>query len=123
MNATKGQCPFEHYLGRIEATHFDDSLFFATFTGSLGHKANLSTIDPQLQALVEDPQFSGSTQEQLYMLDNDGDDLPGKVEVYIKRMASSFIEEERSHFMKQTLALASQLAQEKKVSFLARTKL
>jgi hypothetical protein len=57
------------------------------------------------------------------MLDNDGDDLPGKVEAYIKRMSSSFIEEERSIFMKQTLILATQLAHEKKVSFLARTKL
>lgn len=115
MNATKGQATFEHYLGRIEATHFDDSPFFANFTGSIGHKVNSSTIDPQLQALVEDGHFSGSTQE-MYLLDNDGDDLPGKVEVYIKRMAPSFIGEERSMFMKQTLTLASQLALDKTVT-------
>ncbi|KAH8693169.1 hypothetical protein BGW36DRAFT_301985 [Talaromyces proteolyticus] len=113
VNSTKAQGNFENYVGRIEAAHMDDSPLFVTFAGSIGHKAGLSAIDPQLRALVDDGQFSGSAQE-MYMLDNDSDDLPGKLEVYIKKMAPSFIEAEPSGFMKQTLVLASQLAQDKK---------
>jgi hypothetical protein len=115
VNALKNQVNFEHFTGRIEAAHFDDSAFFVTFVAQIGYKPAISAIDPQLQALVEDSQFQGPTQE-LYLLDNDGDDLPGKLELYIKRMAASFYEQEPSPFMRPTLMLASEMCQSKKVS-------
>lgn len=117
MNAIKNQVNFEHFTGRLEAAHFDDSAFSVTFNALIGHKPAISSIDPQLQALVEDGQFQGPTQE-LYLLDNDGDDLPGKLELYIKRMATNFYEQEPSPFMRPTLMLASEMCQSKKVSHL-----
>lgn len=99
----------------MEAAHFDDSPFYVTFGALVGQKAGLSPIDPQLQALVEDGQFQGSTQD-MYMLDGEADDLPGKCEVYIKKLQPQFIENEPSPPIKATLALAAHLAEEKKVS-------
>jgi hypothetical protein len=106
---------FEIFVGRVEAAHFDDTPFFVTFGTLVGQKAGLSPIDPQLQALVEDGQFQGSTQD-LYMLDSDADDLLGKSEVYIKKLQPTFIENEPSPPIKSTLTLAAHLAEEKKVS-------
>lgn len=106
---------FEIYVGRVEAAHFDDSPFYVTFGALVGQKAGMSPIDPQLQALVEDGQFHGSTHE-MYMLDGDADDLPAKCEFYIKKLQASFVEHEPSPVMKSTLTLAAQLADEKKVS-------
>lgn len=91
VNSIKNQINFEHYAGRVEATHFEESAVYVTFSALVGHKPVISTLDPQLQALVEDGQFQGPTQE-LYLLDSDADDLPGKLEMYIKKMASTFYE-------------------------------
>jgi hypothetical protein len=115
VNSIKNQLNFEHYVGRVEATHFEDSSVFVTFSALVGHKPVMSALDPQLQALVEDGQFQGPTQE-VYVLDSDTDDLPGKLEVYDKKMASTFYEHEASPFMKATLNLAAELAQQKEVS-------
>lgn len=117
----QAQTKFENYVGRVEAAHFDDSPFYVTFGALIGQKAGMSPIDPQLQALVEDGQFQGSTQD-MYMLDGDGDDLPGKCDLYIKRLQPVFIENENSPFMKSTLTMAAHLAQEKKVSLQRRKK-
>ena len=106
---------FEHYPGRIEATHFDDSSVYVTFGALIGHQNSITALDPQLQGLADDGQFQRSTQE-LYILDNDADDLPGKLEMYIKKMAQTFFDRELSGFMKSTLTLASELSQSKKLS-------
>lgn len=109
------QTKYESFVGRVEAAHFDDGPLYVTFGALIGQKAGMSPIDPQLQALVEDGQFQGSTQD-MYMLDGDSDDLPGKCEIYIKRLQSTFIENETSPIIKSTLKLAARLADEKKVS-------
>lgn len=110
----QAQVKYEIFVGRVEAAHFDDSPFYVTFSALIGQKAGMSPIDPQLQALVDDGQFQGSTQE-MYMLDGDTDDLPGKCELYIKRLQPVLIENEISPIIKATLTLAAQLADEKKV--------
>lgn len=87
-----------------------------TFSGLQGHRASVSALDPQLQALGDD-QFSGPPQE-VYLLDAESDDIPSKLEVYIKKNASYFYERETSSFMKPTLLLAAEINQEKKVCYL-----
>lgn len=109
---------FEHYPGRIEATHFDENSVYVTFGALIGHQTSITALDPQLQGLADDGQFQRPTQE-LYILDNDADDLPGKLEMYMKKMAPTFYDRELSEFMKPTLTLASELCQSKKVSFRA----
>ncbi|KAJ5091855.1 hypothetical protein NUU61_006725 [Penicillium alfredii] len=118
-NSIKNQVKFEHYAGRIEVTHFEESNVFLTFSGLQGHRASVSALDPQLQSLGDD-QFSGPSQE-IYLLDSDADDLPGKMDMYIKKIAPFFFERETSAFMKPTLLLASEISQAKKDSLLERT--
>lgn len=110
----KNHVNFEHYAGRIEVTHFEESSVFVTFSGLQGHKPPVSTLDPQLQGLGEDGHFHAPPQE-LYLLDGDADDLPGKLEMYVKKMGPYFYERETSTFMKPTLNLAAELSQQKKV--------
>ncbi|KAJ5152040.1 hypothetical protein N7492_010335 [Penicillium capsulatum] len=117
-NAMKNQIKFEHYAGRIEVTHMEESMVYVTFSGLQGHRASVSALDPQLQGLGDD-QFSGPPQE-LYLLDSDTDDIPSKLEMYIKKTAPFFFERETSPFMKPTLLLASELAQSKKDTLLER---
>jgi hypothetical protein len=115
-NSIKNQVKFEHYSGRIEVTHFEESNSFMTFSGLQGHRASVSALDPQLQGLGDD-QFSSPAQE-VYLLDADADDIPSKLELYIKKNAHLFYERETSSFMKPTLMLAAEINQQKKVSYL-----
>lgn len=80
----------------------------------MGHKPTVTALDPQLQELAEDGQFQTATQE-VYVLDGDMDDLPGKLEMYIKKMASVFYDRERSDFIKPTLGIAAELSLQKSV--------
>lgn len=89
-------------------------MVFLTFPGLQGHKASASTLDPQLQALGDETQFQGPLQD-VYLLDTDQDDIPAKIEIYIKKIAPFFYEREASDVMRPTLMLASELAQQKKV--------
>ena len=117
VSSIRNQIKFEHYAGRIEVTHFEESMVFVTFSGLQGHKPSVSALDPQLQGLGEDPQFQGPLHD-MYLLDSDADDLPGKLEMYMKKTAPFFYAREVSEFMKPTLLLASELSQMKKVSLL-----
>ncbi|PYI12588.1 hypothetical protein BO78DRAFT_392433 [Aspergillus sclerotiicarbonarius CBS 121057] len=119
VSGIRNQIKFEHYAGRIEVTHFEESMVYVTFSGLQGHKASASTLDPQLQALGDDSQFQGPLHE-LYLLDSDADDLPGKIEMYIKKTAPFFYERETSDFMRPTLMLAAELSQQKKDLLLER---
>lgn len=114
INSAKNQVHFEHYAGRLEATHFEESSVYVTFSALVGHKPTVTALDPQLQELAEDGQFQTATQE-VYVLDGDVDDLPGKLEMYIKKMASVFYDRERSDFIKPTLGIAAELSLQKSV--------
>lgn len=120
VSGIRNQVKFEHYAGRIEVTHFEESMVYVTFSALQGHKPSTSTLDPQLQGLGDDTQFQGPLHE-LYLLDSDADDLPGKLEMYIKKTASFFYEREASEVMRPTLLLASELSQQKKVYIFAHT--
>ncbi|KAA8652075.1 hypothetical protein EYZ11_005554 [Aspergillus tanneri] len=119
VSSIRNQIKFEHYAGRIEVTHFEESMVYVTFSALQGHKPSASTLDPQLQGLGDDSQFQGPLSE-LYLLDSDSDDLPGKLEMYIKKTAAFFYEREASDFMRPTLMLAAELSQQKKDVLLER---
>lgn len=93
-------------------------MVFVTIVGLQGHRASVSALDPQLQGLGDD-QFSAPTQE-MYLLDSDNDDIPSKLEVYIKKAGPFLVEREASPIIKSTLLLASELGQAKKDSLLER---
>ncbi|OJJ49683.1 hypothetical protein ASPZODRAFT_128185 [Penicilliopsis zonata CBS 506.65] len=119
VSGMRNQVKFEHYAGRIEVTHFEESLVFVTFTGLQGQKPSVSALDPQLQGLGDDAQFQAPPHE-IYLLDSDADDLPGKLEMYIKKTAPFFYERESSEFMRPTLLKAAELSQQKKDILLER---
>ncbi|PKY07578.1 hypothetical protein P168DRAFT_231404 [Aspergillus campestris IBT 28561] len=119
VSSIRNQVTFEHYAGRIEVTHFEESMVYVTFSGLQGHKPPSSTLDPQLQGLGDDTQFQGPLSE-LYLLDSDADDLPGNLETYIKKTAPFFYERETSEFMRPTLLLAAELSTQKKDTLLER---
>ncbi|KAF9889199.1 hypothetical protein FE257_007512 [Aspergillus nanangensis] len=119
VSSIRNQIKFEHYAGRIEVTHFVESMVYVTFSGLQGLKPSASTLDPQLQDLGNESQFQGPFHE-IYLLDSDADDLPGKLELYIKKTAPFFYEREASEFMHPTLLLASELSQQKKDLLLER---
>lgn len=91
-------------------------MIFVTFSALQGHKASVSTLDPQLQGLGDDQQFQGPLQE-VYLLDSDADDVSGKLEMYIKKAAPFFYDREPCEVVKSTLMLAAELSEEKKVGF------
>ncbi|KAL4976793.1 hypothetical protein BDW66DRAFT_134307 [Aspergillus desertorum] len=119
VSSIRNQVKFDIFAGRIEVTHFEESMVFVTLAGQQGHKASASTLDPQLQGLGDETQFQGPLQE-VYLLDNDMDDIPGKVEMYIKKAGPFFYEREASDVIRPTLMLAAELAQQKKDLLLER---
>ncbi|KAJ5893970.1 hypothetical protein N7495_005661 [Penicillium taxi] len=119
ISAIKSQIKFEHYGGRIDVTHAEESgVMFMTATGLQGHRTSNSALDPQLQA-IGDQQFSGQSQE-IYLLDTDAEDVTGKLEIYLKKSTSMFIDRETSPLIKPTMLMAAELLQEKKDPLLER---
>jgi hypothetical protein len=92
---------------QIEASHFPvpETTIYASFNAlEAQDRPNESNIDPGLSS-----DFVSTT---LHVLD-DNDDIPSKLDAYLKRMVSHYMEKEPSHFMKTTLHLAQTLALEK----------
>ena len=58
----------------------------------------------------------GNEDIELRLLDGDSDDLPAKLDSYMKRMAPTFYAQEPSEFMNPTLSLASELSVQKQVN-------
>jgi hypothetical protein len=99
-----------HY---IEASHFPETTVYATFNALEGQVMPVEgNIDPSLG--------SDLNAQTLKILDNDNDDLPMKLEAYMKRMSNVFFEREPSHFMHTTLHTAQDLAIQKQDQLLSR---
>lgn len=113
VSQAKSHVQFQHYPGCIEVTHDETSCVYITFSALEGHKG------------LADHSFGGldnvnSTQSEevgLQLLDGDSDDLPGKLESYMKKMAPTFYAQEPSQFMNPTLSLASELSVKKQVLY------
>lgn len=106
----KNLADFRQFPGRIEARHYLDSPIYAEFSAQVGRRSH-STSVLNLHDGVQPPDES----QELLLLDSDGDDLPGKLESYTRRMAETFIAREPSIFMRRTLEFAWELSHQKKV--------
>jgi hypothetical protein len=101
--AAKGQICLDQAPGRIEVTHFPDSGNFATFTP-------LKCLQTQVPQNTDiDPDFFAThTFPKIELIDGD-DDVSGKLDSYIKKMSTVFLETESSAFMRTTLETASSI--------------
>ncbi|KAI9746198.1 MAG: hypothetical protein M1818_000879 [Claussenomyces sp. TS43310] len=107
VNAVKSRVTFSPSPYPIEASHYPDTTIYATFNALSGqYVPPEKNIDPSLDL---DLDFTGPTVTHR-ILDNDNDDLPMKVEAYMKRMSSVFFDKESSHFMNVTLNTALELS-------------
>ncbi|KAI9730506.1 MAG: hypothetical protein M1834_005747 [Cirrosporium novae-zelandiae] len=110
VNSMKSKYEFVSRPGRVEAMHFDDSNLIVTFNllMSLGCPA-YSNIDPTLSNDENSTQPTNS--KPLWMLDDKKDDneISGRLDRYLKKMASTYFEKELSPFMRETLITASRL--------------
>jgi hypothetical protein len=113
VNRAKNQILFRLSLHQIEASHYPETNVFAAFNALAGQEDPVEgNIDPGLSG-----DFSTNT---VRMLDSDIDDLPMKLEAYMKRISSVFFDREPSHFMHVTLNTALQLSIEKEDALLTR---
>ncbi|KAF2842457.1 hypothetical protein M501DRAFT_948964 [Patellaria atrata CBS 101060] len=100
----KSQAQFQPSHGRMEATQFPKSCIYATFMYLKGQRESTDLIDPSLSE-------TGDSSFSLGMLDTDKDDVGGKLENYIKRLAfPAYFESEPSTLMKPTLMQAYQMS-------------
>ncbi|KAH7383663.1 hypothetical protein BKA64DRAFT_164406 [Cadophora sp. MPI-SDFR-AT-0126] len=103
LTNAKTQITFQPSAHQIEASHYPESSVFATFNALEGHQTPAQgSVDPNLN--------SDFNLHDLHILDHENDDLPMKLEAYMKRIANVFIEREASHFMNVTLNTAQRLA-------------
>ena len=113
VNAIKGQFQFQKSPYLIEASHFPETTVFATFSALEAQEMPLGDhMDPGLGV-----NFNINT---FRLLDNDADDLPMKMEAYMKRMMPIFFEKEQSEFMRTTLTTAFGISVEKQDTLLTR---
>jgi hypothetical protein len=107
VNSIKGRTKFQPSPNPIEASHYPETTVYATFNALIGQDTSPEkNIDPSLD-LGLDFQHQSITHR---VLDNENDDLPGKMEAYMKRMSSVFYEKEPSRFMNVTLNTAMELS-------------
>lgn len=112
VQSIKGEIQFEPSAGRIEVMHFElDSLSFLTFSALFGQRQAGQEIDNQLPTSSADSILEGSS-HYVHILDGEIEELSGKLDVYIQKTSSLFIEGEQSDFIRQTLRQALELAKQ-----------
>lgn len=112
----KAQYSFEPSTQRIEATHFPEShISSVVFSTIRGH--SLSTYSAHRHPLSHNDVLVGN---YLDILDQDADDIGGKLDLYIKRISHAFFENESSPIMRPTLLLAMDLTHQKLDPLLSR---
>lgn len=114
VNIVKGQVKVRNCNTQIDASHYPETTVYATFQALRPEDNPIpSDIDPSLGGLPR--QYAN-----VRLLDNDGDDLPMKIEAYMKRMMPVFIEKVPTHFMSTVLNTAMELAIQKQDPLLNR---
>lgn len=113
VNSARSQIQFRSSPFQIEASHYPENNVFATFNALEGHEISLDgNIDPGLNG-----NFNMNT---FRILDSENDDVPSKLEAYMKRTMSVFFENEPSQFMRVTLTTAYDISIQKQDSLLTR---
>ncbi|EFR00400.1 hypothetical protein MGYG_03404 [Nannizzia gypsea CBS 118893] len=112
VQSIKGEIQFEPSAGRIEVMHFElDSLSFLTFSALYGQRQAGQGIDNQLPTSSADSILEGPP-HYVHILDGEIEELSGKLDMYIRKTSSLFIESEQSDFIRQTLLQASELSKQ-----------
>ncbi|KAF2735236.1 hypothetical protein EJ04DRAFT_492078 [Polyplosphaeria fusca] len=99
VNQAKGQIRLDAIPGRIEATHYPESGAFAAFIPlkCQSQPMHSSDIDPAILATM-----APSTLE---IIDTE-DDIGGRLDPYMKKVAPAFLDNEESDFMRHTIRTA-----------------
>ncbi|KAF2266943.1 hypothetical protein CC78DRAFT_491385 [Lojkania enalia] len=99
VSQARGQIRLDSIPGRIEATHYPDSGTFAAFTPlkSQAQPVHSADIDPVILASL--------VPSSLEIIDTD-DDIGGRMDPYMKKIATAFYESEESGFIKTTIRVA-----------------
>jgi hypothetical protein len=104
VSQVKNQFVLGGMPGRIEATHFPESLKFVTFTVLRGTQSNTGAIDPAL--LGDDKQ---QISDVIYIIDGESDNVTEKLKIYLEKHDTLFFDSESSFFMKPTLQQSYEL--------------
>lgn len=105
INAMKTQVKFQNSAKQIMVSHYPETTIYATFNALEGENLPTSmNIDPSLGLNDEI-----GDQTTVRILDNDNDDIPLKLDVYVKRISPVLYERQQSHFMKVTLGTAMEI--------------
>ena len=111
LHIAMGQVKIEQYLGFLSVFHDignNNSMTFSALTEVPRNKNHESIREVA-------PSYSTSS-EKLHILDDNGEDIPAKLQSYAEAIATKTYNEEQSVFMKHTLILASELCHRKEVS-------
>jgi hypothetical protein len=106
INTLKSSMTLANHGICIEAFHFEDRparLTFEVLQQERRQEAS-ADVDPSLQ--------NGDTSRPIVMIDNDTQDVPGRIEAYMREILPEFVQREPSHFMQVTLETALHIASE-----------
>ena len=106
VKGLKARASFHPASYQIEASHFPlpETSIYASFNALEAQRMpNEGNIDPGLS----------NDYGAVFRVLDDNDELSLKLEAYLKKMVSHYVEKEPSHFMQTTLCLAQTLALEK----------
>ncbi|SLM33807.1 hypothetical protein LPUS_02387 [Lasallia pustulata] len=111
INYAKSQARFEDYVSRIEATHDVESDISISLSALRGQrKQHHHSIDAN----------GAEFELDIIILNDVGDDVPGKLDQYLKKMTSTMYAQEPSPLMRATLEMAAELSAAKNDVLLAR---
>ena len=106
VNYAKSQARVEDYVRRIEATRDVEAHVFITLSALRGHR------DLDYPANAVD---GANCELDVIILDDGLDDIPGKLDQYLKKTTSTLYSQEPSAFMRTTLNIAAELSAAKNV--------
>ncbi|KAI0406819.1 hypothetical protein F4802DRAFT_605959 [Xylaria palmicola] len=110
INGYKTSYHLENRGAVVEASHFPESAQTVTFQVFQGYSK-----DPDEAVLKLD------VRAPVLLLDNDKEDIPGKVEAYMRQMLPEYITHEPSPHVRVTLEIADQIAKETNDELLKRS--
>lgn len=117
VNIVKGRIKVSNCGTQVDVSHYPETTVYATFQALKPDDIPVpSEIDPSLGGNENFAHELGNVR----LLDNDGDDLPMKIEAYMKRMMPVFIEKVPTRFMSTVLNTAMELAIQKQDPLLNR---
>ncbi|KAI1825528.1 hypothetical protein F4861DRAFT_537990 [Xylaria intraflava] len=110
INGYKTSYHLENTGTVVEASHFYETGHMVAFQVLQGYHKEADGRDPKIEPRVP-----------IVLLDNDKEDVPGKVEIYMRRMLPEYIAHEPSPYVRVTLEIADQIAKDTNDELLKRS--